>query len=251
MTIGERIAPTIVIVTIVTVIHMLPTCVGHPQNLLLPHPHSLLFVFIVVVQIIGRWSAETILETTERKVTYQVQHPVGTPETNNINLPQHLADSLQKSNVRSRNSDKPRDNLQRPETGRQQQQQPQCPTQGKSNNNQNQSFPYRDYRYSDQPRQTRFNEKENQMYSPYHFTPSPALSTGSDLLSRSIMQLAETQSHSLEIFAAQQKSQIDVYQELTRSNKEKEHDALFTSIPVFDGDRTQCEQWLDDMDQAT
>ena len=65
------------------------------------------------------------------------------------------------------------------------------------------------------------------------------------------MQLAETQSRSLEIFAAQQKSQIDVYQELTRSNKEKEHNALFTSIPVFDGDRTQCEQWLDDMDQAT
>ena len=89
------------------------------------------------------------------------------------------------------------------------------------------------------------------MYSPYHFAPSPALSAGSDLLSCSIMQLAETQSRSLEIFAAQQKSQIDVYQELTRSNKEKEHDALFTLIPVFDGDRTQCEQWLDDMDQAT
>ena len=65
------------------------------------------------------------------------------------------------------------------------------------------------------------------------------------------MQLAEMQSRSLEIFAAQQKSQIDVYQELTRSNKEKEHDALFTSIPVFDGDHIQCEQWLDDMDQAT
>ena len=59
------------------------------------------------------------------------------------------------------------------------------------------------------------------------------------------MQLAEMQLRSLEIFAAQQKSQIDVYQELTRSNKEKEHDTLFTSIPVFDGDRTQCEQWLD------
>ena len=97
----------------------------------------------------------------------------------------------------------------------------------------------------------RFNEKQNQMYSPYHFAPSPALSAGSDLLSHSIMQLAETQSHSLEIFAAQQKSQLDVYQELTRSNKEKEHDALFTLIPVFDGDHTQCEQWLDDMDQAT
>ena len=89
------------------------------------------------------------------------------------------------------------------------------------------------------------------MYSPYHFAPSPALSAGSDLLSRSIMQLAETQSRSLKIFAAQQKSQIDVYQELTRSNKEKEHDALFTSIPIFHGDWTQCEQWLDDMDQAT
>ena len=90
-TTGERIAPTIVIVTIVTVIHMLPTCVGHPENLLLPHPHSLLFAFIVVVQSIGRWSAETILKTTERKVVYPVQHSVGTPETNNINLPQHPA----------------------------------------------------------------------------------------------------------------------------------------------------------------
>ena len=90
-TIGERIAPKIVIVTIVAVIHMLPTCVGHPQNLLLPHPHSLLFAFIVVVQSIGRWSAETILETTERKVVYPVQHPMGTPETNNENLPQRLA----------------------------------------------------------------------------------------------------------------------------------------------------------------
>ena len=137
------------------------------------------------------------------------------------------------------------ENPQRPETGRQW---PQYSTQGKHNNN---SFPYRDFRYNEQPRQTRFNKKQNQLYSPYHFAPSPALSAGSDLLSHSIMQLAETQSHSLEIFAAQQKSQIDVYQELTRSNKEKEHDALFTSIPVFDGDRTQCEQWLDDMDQAT
>ena len=80
-----------VTVTIVTVIHMLPTCGGHPQNLLLPLPHSLLFAFIVVVQIIGQWSAATALETTERKVVYAAQHPVGTPETNNVNLPQHLA----------------------------------------------------------------------------------------------------------------------------------------------------------------
>ena len=108
-----------------------------------------------------------------------------------------------------------------------------------------------DYRYHEQPRQTRFNEKQNQQYSPYHFAPSPALSAESNMLSCSIIQLAETQSWSLEIFATQQKSQIDVYQELIRSNKEKEHNALFTSIPVFDGDHTQCEQWLDGMDQAT
>ena len=105
--------------------------------------------------------------------------------------------SSQKSYVRSRHSDKPRDNPQRPTTGRQQQQQPQRPTQGKSNINQN--FPYRDYRYSDQLRQMRFNEKQNQMYSPYHFAPSPALSAGSNLLSRSIMQLAEMQSRSLKL----------------------------------------------------
>ena len=160
-------------------------------------------------------------------------------------------ENSQKPNGKSRNNDKPRtsgENSQKPKAGRQYHQQQQHPTQGKQNQN---SFPYRDYRYHEQLRQTRFNEKQNQLYSPYHFAPSPALSAGSDMLSRSIMQLAETQSHSLEIFAAQQKSQIDVYQELTRSNKEKEHDALFTSIPVFNGDRTQCEQWLDDMDQAT
>ena len=162
------------------------------------------------------------------------------------------SDSSYKTNARSKNSEKAgttSDKPRRPETGRQHQQPPQRPTQGKPNNKNN--FPYRDYRYSDQPRQTHFDEEQKQRYSPQHFAPSPALSTGSDLLSRSIMQLAKTQSCSLEIFAAQQKSQIEVYQELTRSNKEKEHDALFTSIPVFDGDRTQCEQWLDDMDQAT
>ena len=56
--------------------------------------------------------------------------------------------SAQKPNIRSRSGDKP----QRPETARQHQQQPQRPTQGKTNNNNN--FPYKDYRYSEQPRQT-------------------------------------------------------------------------------------------------
>ena len=251
-TIGKRIAPTIVIVTIVIATHMLPTCVGHPQNTLLPHLHSLSFAFIAVVLSIGHSSAETVLEITERKVAYPAQHPVGTPGKDNENRSQCLATVHINPILGPKIAKKTRttsDRPLRPETARQHQQPPQRPTQGKPNNPSN--FSYRDYRYSDQPRQTRFDEKQSQMYSPHHSATSPALSAGSDLLSHSIMQLAETQSHSLEIFAAQQKSQIEVYQELTRSNKEKEHDALFTSIPVFDGDHTQCEQWLDDMDQAT
>ena len=78
-----------VIVTIVTVTHTPPTCVGHPQNLPLPLPHSPLFVFTVVVQIIGQWSAATTLEITERKVMHPAQHQTGTTEKNNENLLLH------------------------------------------------------------------------------------------------------------------------------------------------------------------
>ena len=75
------------------------------------------------------------------------------------------SENSQKSGVRSRNSDKPRDYLQGPETGRQQQQQPQRPTQGKPNNTQN-NFPCRDYRYSDQLRQTTIQrEAESNVFS--------------------------------------------------------------------------------------
>ena len=76
-----------VIVTIVTVTHTPLTCVGHHQNLPLPLPHNLLFAFTVVVQIIGQWSAVTILEITEKKVMHPVQHQTGTTETSNENLP--------------------------------------------------------------------------------------------------------------------------------------------------------------------
>ena len=85
-TIGGRIAPTTVIVIIVIVTHTLLTCVGHHQNLPLPLPHNLLFVFTVVVQIIGQWSAVTALEITERKDMHPVQHQTGTTAKNNGNL---------------------------------------------------------------------------------------------------------------------------------------------------------------------
>ena len=45
----------------------------------------------VVVQIIGRWSAATALETTERKVMHPAQNQTGTTERNNVNLLQFLA----------------------------------------------------------------------------------------------------------------------------------------------------------------
>ena len=139
-----------VIVTIVTVTHMPPTCVGHHQNLL-PLPHSPLFVFTVVVQIIGQWSAVTTLEITERKVMHPAQHQTGTTEKKQQKSALASSKNSQKSNGKSRNNDKPRtsgENPQRPETGRHHQQ-PQHSTQGKHNHN---SFPYRDYRYHEQPR---------------------------------------------------------------------------------------------------
>ena len=134
----------IVIVTIATVTHMPPTCVEHHQNLPLPPLHSLLFVFIVAVQTIGQWSAVTIPEIIEE------EGHAPSPASNQYNQETRQKSAIasskisKKSNGKSRNNDKPRtsgENLQRPATGRQHHQQPQCPTQGKPNNN---SFPYRD-----------------------------------------------------------------------------------------------------------
>ena len=91
MTIGERIAHMTATVTIVIVTHTPPTCVGHHQNPLLPLLHSLLFVFTVVVQIIGQWSAVTGLEITEKKAVHPAQHQTSTTKRHNKNLPWHLA----------------------------------------------------------------------------------------------------------------------------------------------------------------
>ena len=78
---------------------------------------------------------------------------------------------LQKPNGKLKNRDKPRtsgENSQNTEAGKQYHQQQQCPTQGKQSQN---SFPYKDYRYHEQLRQTRFNEIQNQQYSPLSLCP--------------------------------------------------------------------------------
>ena len=178
---------------------------------------------------------------------YPVQHPVGTPETNNGNLPQHQVEVHKKlmlgpeivTNLATTHRD---------------------PQQADNNSNSH-NAPHRANQIliritfltgiiGTVISRVKRDSMKSRIKCILHITlplplHSPQAPTYLIIL---YMQLAETQSHSLEIFAAQQKSQLDVYQELTRSNKEKEHNALFTSIPVFDGDRTQCEQSLDDMD---
>ena len=77
----------------------------------------------------------------------------------------------QRPNGKLKNRDKSRTsgkNSQNTEAGKQYHQQQQHPTQGKQSQN---SFPYKDYRYHEQPRQTRFNEKQNQQYSPLSLCP--------------------------------------------------------------------------------
>ena len=73
----------------------------------------------------------------------------------------------------------------------------------------------------------------------------------SDAVGRSIIELAENQSRSLDFILAGQQSQMDAYREMTRSNQAREDDTLFAGIDVYDGeDPSKFEGWLDAMEQA-
>ena len=119
-------------------------------------------------------------------------------------------------------------------------------------------FPYKDYRY-DQDRaerqQTRFDERYNRQYSPNynynHCQPSPLVSIAGPDLSTTLIDLANIQSISLDLMVANQKSQQDVYNELTRANKDKANEAMFAAIDTYGGiDRSKFEEWIYDLDQA-
>ena len=99
---------------------------------------------------------------------------------------------------------------------------------------------------------THFNEGLNRRYSPPHSLLLDLIThLPSDAVSRSIIQLAENQSHSLDFILARQQSQMDAYKEMTCSNQAREDDALFTGIQVYDGeDPTHSEGWLDAVEQA-
>ena len=92
-----------------------------------------------------------------------------------------------------------------------------------------------------------FNEGFNRRYSPPTF-PSPGFNNtmASDTVGRSIIQLAENQSHSLDFILVGQQSQMDAYKEMTCSNQAREDDALFAGIEVYNGEDPSCfEGWLE------
>ena len=112
--------------------------------------------------------------------------------------------------------------------------------------NNNQNFPPRRQQH------TYFDEGYNRRYSPPMF-PSPTFNNtmASDAVGRSIIQLAENQSRSLDFILAGQQSRMDMYREMTHSNQAREDDALFAGIDVYDDeDPSKFEGWLDAIEQA-
>ena len=122
----------------------------------------------------------------------------------------------------------------------------------------NDPFPYRDYRYDQDKtghQQTRFDERYNRQYSPNYnynyYQPSPLASIGGPDLSTTLIDLANIQFRSLDLMVANQKSQQDVYNELTRANKDKANKAMFTVINTYNGvNGSKFEEWVDELNQA-
>ena len=125
-------------------------------------------------------------------------------------------------------------------------------------NNRNASLSYRDYRYNQNRaghQQPRFDKRYNKQYSPnynhYLYQPSPPVSIAGPDLSATLIDLANIQSRSLDIMVANQKSQQDVYNELTRAKRDKANDAMFAAINTYNGiNREMFEEWIDALDQA-
>ena len=157
-TIGERIAPTIVIVTTGdSDSHATHMCRAPPKPSPTPSPQPVICVYCGSSEHRSMECRSRPRDNREEGRLPQSSILVGTPETDNENLPQHLATihrGLMLGPEIVKRLGPLATNHRDRRTGRQHQQPPQCPTQGKPSNQSN--FPYRDYRYSDQPRQTRF-----------------------------------------------------------------------------------------------
>ena len=110
-----------------------------------------------------------------------------------------------------------------------------------------------DYRESQRQPHARFDERYNQRYSPPVFPPTLSLNSSfPEALSRSLLQIAENQSRTIEAIKVSQEAQITAYKEITKTNKMRDDDVLFHSIEVYDGSNpTKFEKWIDSIDQAT
>ena len=92
------------------------------------------------------------------------------------------------------------------------------------------------YRETQRQPQARFDERYNQRYSPPVFPLTPSLNNSfPETLSRSLLQIAENQSRTIDAMKASQEAQATAYKEMTKTNKMRDDDALFHSIEVYDG----------------
>ena len=111
------------------------------------------------------------------------------------------------------------------------------------------------YDYGELQRQphARFDKRYNQRYSPPVFPPTSSLnSLFPEALSKSLLEIAENQSRTIEAMKASQEAQAAAYKDMTKTNKMRDDDALFHSIEVYDGSNpTKFEKWIDSIDEAT
>ena len=107
--------------------------------------------------------------------------------------------------------------------------------------NTNTALSYRDYRYNqnrvDVNKQglTRGTTESTCQTTIINHLPPPSISVAGPDLSATLIDLANIQSRSLDIMVANQKSQKDVYNELTRANKDKANNSMFAAIKTYDG----------------
>ena len=84
-----------------------------------------------------------------------------------------------------------------------------------------------------------------------NYQPSPIGSIPGQDLSTTLIELANIQSRSLEIMAANQRSQQEAFNKLTKASKDKANDAMFVSIRNYDGRNRQVfKDWIDEINQA-
>ena len=101
--------------------------------------------------------------------------------------------------------------------------------------------------------QTKFYKRFDRQYLPNYNNYQLSLigSIPGQDLSATLIELANIQSRSLEIMAANQRSQQGAFNELTKASKDKANNTMFASIKNYDGKNRQVfEDWIDEINQA-